>query len=178
MKKFSLFICFALLIMVSLTFNRAAFGWGSTGGDGSNFGQLQETAVFFNNAGTDLIAGQVVIIDRSGTGVSAGSTLGAYVKTTTTADQPDVAGIVKSRHALDQSPVVVVTKGPVEAMVLDSGDAVNTGSGVGTSTTAGCIGGGKYVGYALEAGDGTDEPYVPDVYIWVQPQTAVGSSTP
>ena len=44
----------ALLFVLVLAFNGVAFGWGAASGDGSNYRQLQETAVFYNNAGMTL----------------------------------------------------------------------------------------------------------------------------
>lgn len=152
----------ALLFLSVLLISRAAFGWGSTGGDGSNYGALQETAVFYNNSDTQLLAGNVVVIDRSAT---ATTTLGAYVTRTIVPDSIEVMGIVKTESAND-TPVVVVTRGPIQARALDSSDPVYAGTAVGTSTTAGYIGGGKRTGFALEAGDGTDTD---ELWIWVDP---------
>ena len=50
MKKARLFFLAALLLV---GFSGVAYPWGSTGGDASNYKQLQETAVFFNNSKTN-----------------------------------------------------------------------------------------------------------------------------
>lgn len=177
MKKFY-FIIFALLFAVCLAFNGAnkVYGWGTTAGDGSDFRQLQETAVFFNNSGQTMSAGQVVLIDLDGTGVAANTTLGAYVELAAAsgADSILVVGVVKSTTAIDQGPVVVVTKGPVDTMCADSSDAVTSGSAVGTSghTLLGQCGGGTNLGVALEAGDGADATTAANVFIWVDPTGA------
>ena len=175
MRKSRLFTLIALLFVNVLAFNGVVFGWGTTGGDGKDAYALQETAVFFNNASTIMTAGDVVVLDLSGTGVSAGTTLGSYVTTTTTADNHLAVGIVKSTSP-DQTPVVVVTKGPAIAKVADATDHAIAGSEVGTTTIASHIGGvvedtTKYfygsVGMALEDGDTTD----PDtIWIWVDPE--------
>lgn len=166
MKK--LFSLSALLFAASMAFSSAVFAWGTTGGDGSNYGQLQETAVFFNNSGVKLVHGNAVVLDLDGTGVTAGTTLGAYVERTTSADSVLAVGVVK-HPSVDQTPVIVVTKGPIDTLAQDSSDAVTSGSAVGTATTPGTIGGGTNLGIALEAGAGTDGDYL---FVWVDPTGA------
>ena|SRR3990167_111758 len=158
----------ALLFALGLAFNGACFAWGTSGGDGSNYGQLQETAVFFNNSGAKLVHGQAVVLDLDGTGVTTGTTMGAYVETLiATADSNLAVGVVKVA-ADDQTPVIVVTRGPIDALVNDSSEAIAAASTVGTggSGTTGTIGAGSNLGIALEAGAGTDGDYL---YIWVCP---------
>lgn len=161
-----------LLFALVFAFNGTAFGWGTTSGDGKNYQQVQETAVFFNNSGRHLGHGVAVILDTSGTGVSAGSyTLGSYVTVTNSADSLLAVGVVKI-PAADQSPVVVVTKGPIDTYAADSTDVVSSGTAVGTAGTiaeSGMIGGGTNLGIALEAGAGTDRDYI---VIWVSPTGA------
>ena len=169
MKKLVSF--FALLFALVLAFNGACFAWGSASGDGSNYGQLQETAVFFNNSGLTVRHGQAVVLDLDGTGVTAGTTLGSYVETVTgSADSVLVVGVVKN-SAADQSPVIVVTRGPIDALAADSSDAVTSGSAVGTAASGGhgAIGGGTNLGIALEAGSGSNDDYL---FIWVDPTGA------
>lgn len=153
-----------LLFALVLAFNGVAFSWGTTGGDGSNYGQLQETAVFYNNSGRTLTAGEVVVLDLDGSGVSCGTTLGAYVDVISAADARSVMGVVKSTSAANGSPVVVVTKGPVKARSEDDSDPVTAGSAVGTTTTPGCMGGGTKLGYALDSGNGSEGQLI---WIWV-----------
>lgn len=161
----------ALLIVGMFAFGGAAYPWGSTGGDGSRAEALQETAVFYNNSGITLSAGMIVILDRDD--ATAGTTLGARVTTTNSADVSGIVGVVKSTTAADDTPVVVITKGPADTLVLDSSDPISAISNfVGTSTTSGYGGrynGGSntgYLGIALEAGDGTDTG---KVWVWVDP---------
>jgi hypothetical protein len=157
------------LIACLFAVSGVAFGWGS--GDGSDYGQLQETTVFFNNSGVRLVHGMAVIIDVSGTGVTAATTMGAYVTgATASADSNYVVGVVKEA-ANDQMPVVVVTRGPIDALVQDSSEAISAGTQVGTAGTGtiGCVGAGTNLGVALEAGDGTDGSYL---YIWVNPSNS------
>ena len=146
-----------------------AFAWGSSGGDGSDFGQLQEKAVFFNNSGGTLTSGTVVILDRSGTGVTAGTTLGAYVTTTTSDDSIDVVGVSVTGSSLDQTPIVVVTKGAVDTLCAGATDAPTSGVAVGTSSVAGQCGTGTNLGVALEASATGDSALT---FIWVSPTGA------
>lgn len=166
-----LFSIAALLFAFVLAFNGVVFGWGSAGGGGQDYSVLQETAVFFNNSGLKMIHGQAVVIDLDGTGVAAATTLGAYVETLqSSADSILVVGVVKIA-SLDQTPVVVVTKGPIDALAADSSDAVASGTAVGTAGSGerGAIGGGTNLGIALEAGAGTEGDYL---FIWVDPTGA------
>jgi hypothetical protein len=163
MKK--LFMLSTLLIVSMFLVSGVAFGWGASGGDGSDYGQLQETAVFYNNSGAILVHGQAVILDTSAT---AATTLGAYVTTATaSADSDYVVGVVKQAAGIAR-PVVVVTRGPIDCLVQDSSEAISAGSTVGTagSGTTGMIGAGDNLGVALENGDGTDGSYL---YVWVNP---------
>jgi len=151
--------------------------WGSASGDGTDYHQLQETAVFFNNSGSTLTEGMVVVLDTGGGGVATGSTLGAYVTLTgseqlsaDSADSTKTIGVVKSVSVANQRPVVVVTRGPIDTLCADSGDPVSEGASVGTSGVLtksgdGLCGAGTNLGVALEAGDGTDTG---KIMIWVQ----------
>ncbi len=187
MKK--LFAISTLLLFCVLLFSGVAYGWSTTGGDGTRYGMVRETGVFFNNSGGTLTCGMIVIIDtqstESGSGatlqqaVAAGSTMGSYVTTIATADMSGVVGVVLhgttgTESCPNQTACVVVTKGPAQILVKDSSDGVNVGERVGTTTTAGwggycansnpSIGGG--VGIALEGGTGSDNFAI---WTWVDP---------
>ena len=152
MRMNKLFLFFSLIVSLVFGMSRLAFSWGVAPGDGTNFGMLQETAVFLNNSGAVMSAGDVVILDTTAT---AGTTLGAYVTTTTSADSKLVMGVVKSVSVANGLPVVVVTRGPVDTYTNDSGDSITAGSAVGTATTAKFCGGGSELGIALESGGST-----------------------
>ena len=157
----------ALLFALVLAFNGVVFA-----GDGKDYRQLQETAVFFNNSGTTLSAGMVVILDTAGTGVTAGTTLGAYVTLAGSTDSVLAVGVVSEQQisCADQTPCIIVTKGPVDTLALDSSYAITINTAVGTETaTSGYCGGGTNLGIALEAGDGTDTG---KVIVWVAPTGA------
>mgnify|MGYP001572622259 CR=1 FL=1 len=175
MKKMN--VLSALLFAGILAFCGATkvFAWGSASGDASDYRQIQETAIFFNNSGSTLVAGDVVILDTYRAGVSTGSTLGAYVTlsdgaASAKADSILAVGVVLSTSIADQRPVAVVTKGPALTECDDSSDAVTNRTAVGTSgLDAGNCGGGTNLGISLEAGDGTDGD---DLIIWVAPTGA------
>ncbi|KKL15239.1 hypothetical protein LCGC14_2507580, partial [marine sediment metagenome] len=173
-----------LIPLIVFSLSGTVFGWGSTGGDGERYTQLQETAVFLNNTATsgagdidDQTAyhGMAMILDLDGSGVSSGTTLGAYVEKPAQgsgdADSILVVGVVANASTAGFAagfPVVIVTKGAAFAMIEDSSDAVTSGSAVGCGgiVGAGNVGGGTNLGIALEAGDGTDAD---EIVIWVAP---------
>ena len=179
MKKNHFFIAllFACIFAINGVKVQEAFGWGANGGDGSDYRQLQETAIFFNNSGATLVAGDVVILDVGGQGVATDTTLGSYVTTTqhnntprALADNVLAIGVVESESVADQRPVVVVTRGPALTTVDDSSDAVSNFTAVGTSgVTTERAGGGTNLGIALEPGSGSDAD---QIIIWVDPTGA------
>jgi hypothetical protein len=168
MKK-SLFLS-ALLFALVFAFNGVAIA-----GSGKNYRELQDIKVFFNNSGKTLSAGEVVVLDTVGTGVTAATTLGAYVRVHTGADSVLVVGVVPEMitSAIDQSPVPIVVRGPVDTLCQDSTDAVTIDTAVGTSfaggAVAGACGGGTNLGVALETGEGTNSD---TIMIWVAPTGA------
>jgi hypothetical protein len=171
MKKILFIIPFLVFAI-----NGIAFGWGTTGGDGTTYGQLQETAVFYNNTGEKIYSGWACTIDTTAT---AATTLGAYVNCVDAADSRYVVGVAKYT-AVTGGPVVVITRGPALVESADSTDALTAGSSVGTTTLTsgggsseadaigGFVGGGAELGVAMENGDGTDHD---EIWIWV----AIGS---
>ncbi|KKN70052.1 hypothetical protein LCGC14_0434990 [marine sediment metagenome] len=177
MKKLLSILLIPLLVFA---FSGIAFGWGSTGGDGERYTQIQETAVFFNNTASAAYSdftvyhGQAVILDLDGSDVSSGTTLGAYVEKPgengSDADSILVVGVAQGGTTsgwLVSRPIVVITKGAALTQVSDLTDAITSGSAVGTAVTGGGnVGGGTNLGIALEAGDGTDAD---EIIIWVAP---------
>ncbi len=167
-------IVLALLSVGIFGFSKAGYPWSSTGGDGGNYTQIQEIAVFLNNSGGTLSPGDVVILDTGSDGdIVTGTTLGSAVRVhnaniggNAQADSILVIGVVKSTSS-DNTPVAVVTKGPVDTTCADSSDAVTIHTAVGVSGLAGQgdqCGGGTNLGIALESGAGTDAD---GIMIWV-----------
>lgn len=169
-----------LVPLFVFTFSGTVFGWGSTGGDGSDYRQLQETAVFYNNTAAgahsdySVYHGQAVILDTDGSDVSSGTTMGAYIEKPASgsgnADSVLVVGVAAGSGGpwLVSRPIVVVTKGPALVQVEDLSDAIAAGDSVGCGDILGegSIGEGTNLGIALEAGDGTDGD---EIIIWVSP---------
>lgn len=144
---------------------------------------------YFNNSGSALSSGAVVIFDTTGTGVNVSvetnaarsevdvnssdgdvDNIGTYITTTTTADDELVAGVVDNDSCANQSYCRVQVYGPRLVMCLDSSDAVGTGTSVSTSTTAGQCGDAANdadgnLGVALQAGNGAD--FQP-IWVWIR----------
>ena len=121
---------------------------------------------FFNNSGAALVSGQVVVYDRSGTGVNTGisgslttvptsagrnsvdvdgsngdvTNVGTYITTSTTADDPLVAGVVDDDSCAASTYCRVQVFGPRLVTCAGSTDAVTAATAVGTSTVAGQCG--------------------------------------
>jgi hypothetical protein len=174
MRKFKL-LSFVALLFAVFAFSRVTnvYGWGAATGDGSDYRQLQETAIFFNNSGGTRVAGEVALLDVDHVGVATGSTLGSYItveyKNSDThyeADSLLAVGVIKSISTVDQRPIAVVTKGPALTLCDDSTDAVTEFASVGSSPDTANCGGGTNLGIALEAGDGTDDD---EIIVWVDP---------
>ena len=172
MKK--LFSLVALLFVFALAFNGVAFGWGSTGGDASDYHQLQETAVFMNVANMTMSVGDVVVLSAQDEGARLNNTLGCNVTKVSAADSVLPVGVVAFNYTTSNSthPVVVITKGPALTFIADASDAVTNATAVGTSAGSGVYGyagGGTNLGIALEAGDGKDGD---QIIVWVDPTGA------
>lgn len=172
--KYKSFAVAAFLLVSIFVAKEVVYGWGASSGDGGRYTQLQETAVFFNNSGGVLSAGDVVILDTTGTGVSSGTTLGGYVTSTTSADSTLVVGIVKSVSSADQTPVVVVTKGPTPANCQNAaGTNVIAGTAVGSYTTARTCDSGTNLGIAIAPGAGLNYLSTGNQsWVWVDPTGA------
>jgi len=164
-------IMFIALLIAVFAFSGVAFA-----GDGSDYRQLQETEVFFNNSGSVLSSGMAVILDTSAT---AGTTLGGYITVVSGADSVLVVGVIAEVQTTIAvgSPGIIVVRGPVDTLVNDKSDAVSSGASVGTSIkiladdgpNRGYVGGGSNLGIALEAGDATDGD---KIIIWIAPTGA------
>lgn len=88
MKKFYIIVLSALLVLGLSIQARAEFG--ASAYTGKRYEEQQVLTVAYNSSSSELSKGDVVILDITGT---AGSTLGAYVTTTTTADDKYVFGV-------------------------------------------------------------------------------------
>ena len=96
------------------------------------------TRVVFNDSGSTLTSGSVVVWDNDDTSTTPEFDRSGYpyVTTTTTADYAWVAGVTTNPSCLDQSLCDIVVYGPARTRML--GTTVNAeDTRVGTSTTAG-----------------------------------------
>lgn len=139
------------------------------GGPGSTTESLHHVGehgcfeLFFNNSGSELSSGTVVVLDRTGTGVNVGvsgtltvvptsasrnsidtdgsdgdvTNIGTYITTTTTADLETVVGVVDDNACADQSYCRVQVYGPRLTRCAASTDDWTAGDAIGTSTIAG-----------------------------------------
>ena len=99
----------------------------------------QWTVTVFNDAGAEIVSGDVVVWDNDDTEFDR--SLYPYVTTTTTADFVWVAGVVADgKRCPDQSLCEIVIYGPVYTKIADSTDAAVEDLLVGTSTVAGQAG--------------------------------------
>lgn len=162
MKKFSIFVISALLILGIISPVWAEQS--SSTASGKRYEENQVFTIAYNNSTSDMVSNAVVIIDTTGT---VGSTLGAYITTTTTADSPYVFGVTDEAIAASQSGRVCI-RGPHYVRHLGTataGDLSATSGVAGVArvyATADATAGG-YLGRII-AGAGND------VLVWVNPQ--------
>ena len=150
MRAFRLFSVLAALMVLGTAGSVLAVQVSSDGDRGDANRIL--TAVF-NDSGSDLTSGTVVIWD-TGVDDPADSGFGAWVTTTTTADSNLVAGVVQSSTILNQGVGTICVYGPIAARFADGTDGATetAGTAVGTTTVAGQFGTGTGLGVLLEAG--------------------------
>lgn len=98
----------------------------------------RRTRIVFNDSGSDLTHGSVVVWDNDDT--EFGRNGYPYVTTTTTVDEPWVAGVTTDDTCTDQSLCEIVVEGPVVARIAGSTDNVTEDTLVGTTTVAGQVG--------------------------------------
>jgi hypothetical protein len=127
MKKFY-FVLSALLVLGFAVQARAETS--STAYTGKDYTENEVFIYAYNNSGSSIQSNGVVIIDTSGT---AGSTLGAYITTTSTADSVYVCGVTDETIA-DGAVGRVCVKGP--HLVMYTSSTHTAGTIAATSTTA------------------------------------------
>lgn len=97
----------------------------------------RRTRIVFNDAGSNLTSFSVVVWDNDDT--EFGRSGYPYVTTTTTADDPWVAGVT-IQDCSDQALCEIVVEGPAIARIAGSTDNVTEDTLVATSTVAGQVG--------------------------------------
>ena len=131
----------------------------------------QELITIYNNSGSALTSGTVVIWDTTGT---AGTTLGGYVTTTTSADSNLAAGVVVSDSIPASERGVICTKGPCQVLMANSTDGTAAaGTPIGTSTVAGQAGNAAsdapIVGTSLQTSAVSSDTLV--IWAYINPQS-------
>ena len=96
------------------------------------------TAIVYNDSGSTLTSGTVVIWDNDDTEFDDNGQ--PYVTTTTTADDDWVAGVTLTPSCLNQSLCEIVIYGPVATLCADATDAVAEDTAVSSSSVAGQCG--------------------------------------
>jgi hypothetical protein len=170
MKKFSIFILFALLVLGFSAQVRAEMSPSSA--TGTSYLDNQVLTVAYNNSGSDITSKSIVILDTSAT---AGSTLGAYITTTSTADSKMVIGVIEDPTCTAGTSCRVAIRGPhavwftrTGAASLAEGDLVSTSTTAGRateySTSDGTAGG--ILGRALKASSTDGDIW----WVWLEPK--------
>lgn len=148
MKKLSLFV--AILLIIGL----ASFAYAessATAMSGKSYREQQVFVIAYNNSGTDITSNYVVILDTTNGYVTSGSTLGAYIDTTTSTGSALVLGVTDEVIENGTAGRICV-RGPHKCMMIGSGNSATlyaAGATVGTTTTA-----GKANGLALTSDSG------------------------
>jgi hypothetical protein len=135
MKKY-LFIILALLLTMGVANVYAA---GIPLGVDPASGPEIWTQLVYNDSGSALTSGSVVVWDYTDSDMYDLDNLKMYITTTTTADNIAVAGIVVSPSIAAGDVGAICIYGPVKAMDV-AGTTDTAGLVVGTSTTAGKLG--------------------------------------
>lgn len=160
MKKYLLFVL-ALLLSVGVA-NAAGIPLATSPSTGPEVW----TQEVFNDAGSALTSGSVVVWDYTDTDMSDLDLRKMYVTTTTTADDIATAGVMMDASCPDQSECTIAIYGPVAVKLSDAtGSLITAGDLVGTDGTAGTIGdfggGGAdnaSLGWAIDADTLADSP--------------------
>ena len=178
MKKLSIFVISALLVL-GLTAQVRAEQSPATA-SGKVYTDNQVFTMAYNNSGADITSNSIVILDTSGT---AGSTLGAYITTSTSADNKYVFGVTEDATCSSGTSCRVCIRGPHKVWLTIAGaGAMSAGNIVSQSTTAGrgttysqsdgTAGG--YLGTALAVTSGTYSYGSLDGndiwWVWINPQ--------
>ena len=98
----------------------------------------RRTRVVFNDAGSNLTSGSVVVWDNDDT--EFGRNGYHYVTTTTTADDQWLAGVTLNDSCVDQTLCEIVVEGPAITRIAGSTDNVTEDTLVSSSTVAGQAG--------------------------------------
>jgi len=135
------FLRFSLVALLVLGLSGISYAAGiPIASDPKNAAEIWTQQVY-NNSGSDLTSGTVVVwdMDADTTDASYAYRTG-WVNTTTTADDVLVAGVVVDPTLKTASVGTISVYGPTYVRTADSSDAVTAADLVGTFTTAGLCG--------------------------------------
>ena len=127
MKKI-FFIVLSALLLLGIT--QAWAEMSPSAVSGTSYLDNQVYTIMYNNSGTNIAKNAVVILDTTGT---AGSTLGSYITTTTSAGSQYVIGVTDEAIAT-ASTGRICRRGP---HLVNTATGETTGATLTTSTTAG-----------------------------------------
>ncbi len=157
-KKF-LFIALAILLGYGIAFAAGI----PTVVDPANGPEIWTQEVF-NDSGSALTSGSIVVWDYTDSDMYDLDLRKAYITTTTTADDIAVAGITVDPSIADQSTGTICIYGPVKGRIV-SGTTATAGVTLATSSTAGRMGNfagsgndDAAVGWSVDADTKTDSP--------------------
>ncbi len=120
------------------------------------------TQVVFNDSGSTLTSGSVVVWDYTDSDMYDLDLRKMYVTTTTTVDDIAVAGVTTTGSCADQTNCTIAIRGPVKCRVTGT---VTAGLALSTSATAGVV--GPYtstgtddgaLGFSIDANTVADSP--------------------
>jgi len=127
----------ALAILLSLGMGSTAYADGMTDVVGATT-LARTTRTVFNDSGSTLTSGTVVIWDNDDTEFDDSGY--PYVTVTTTADDDWVAGVLVTGSCPNQALCEIVVDGPALTLCADATDAVAEDTAVATSTVSGQCG--------------------------------------
>lgn len=96
------------------------------------------TVIVFNDSGSTLTSGTVVVWDNDDTEFDRSGY--PYVTTTTSLDSPWTAGVLQTGSCPNQQLCTIKVYGPIQTLIADSTDASAEDTLVGTSAVAGQAG--------------------------------------
>ena len=139
MKRASVLAVLLMLGMATVGKVTPVYADAQLGGVDATTQAPHDTRVVFNDSGSEIVSGEIVIWDSGDTEFDRSGY--PYVLTTTSVDSPWVAGVVDAgQRCPDQSLCVIVTYGPVIAKVADATDALVDNTLVSSSSVDGQVG--------------------------------------
>lgn len=157
MKKISILAILFMLGIASVSFAAGI----PVGADPKGYPEIWTQAVY-NDSGSDLTSGSVVVWDYTDSDMYDLDLRKSYVTTTTTVDDISVAGVTVTPTCVAGDTCAIAIYGPVKARATGT---VTAGLAIGTSATAGVVGpysntstDDAVVGWSVDANTAADSP--------------------